>query len=114
MTATTPAKLIRLVREQNQGRQNGKHIGKRHKNVAWVDVSDDEDRPRKTPLKVIANGHHHDQARQPRNNKKARRSVDTDNQNINGAGPSNALLQEQRKQLPIAKGTPGWDYVTRF
>lgn len=99
MTATTPGKLIRLVREQNNGKRYGKHIIKR-KNVAWVDVSDDEDRPRKSP-KTVAHGHH-DQARRT---KKPRLSGETETQNVNGAGPSkNALLQEQRKQLPIAKG----------
>jgi hypothetical protein len=107
MTATTSAKLklIRLVGEKNQGRIRSKHIAKR-KNVAWVDLSDDEDGPKKTPFKVVADGH--PQAREPRRNKKARHLIGVDGREINCAGPStNALLQEQRKQLPIAKGRLG-------
>lgn len=75
-----------------------------------VDVSDDEDRRRKTPLKVVPNGIQHQQdAYQSKKKKLCYRLGPDDSPFMPGtSNPFNvAHLQEQRNQLPIAKGR--WD-----
>ncbi|KAF5383681.1 hypothetical protein D9615_003641 [Tricholomella constricta] len=107
---SSTSKLIRLTTKGKQTAYDdfrAKKFGKKTQ-VPWVDVSDDEDRPRKTPLKVMPNGRQpHQDGRQDRNNKKARRSQDTaDEPATPGASGSGSPinLQEQRRKLPIAKG----------
>ncbi|KAF9479926.1 P-loop containing nucleoside triphosphate hydrolase protein [Pholiota conissans] len=87
---------------------------KRHKkSISWVDVSDEEDRGKKSLKRrnSAVNGHH-DSAVNGHKHKKRRHSNDSSPQ-VNGAGPSQIngtlgtkakALQEQRSQLPIAKG----------
>ncbi|KAF8879493.1 P-loop containing nucleoside triphosphate hydrolase protein [Infundibulicybe gibba] len=106
-------KLIRLFAPEP------KNSVRPRKKVPWVDVDDDEGRRRKTPLKVngyapntpspsIGNG------RNGRKHKKARHSLGKSTSESpelpttpQSAGPSNSkssALQQQRRQLPIAKG----------
>ncbi|KAG6890329.1 hypothetical protein C0995_009536 [Termitomyces sp. Mi166 len=74
---------------------------------SWVDVSDDEDRPRKTPLKVVPNGTQPHQDVRHLKKKELLHSLGRGD-DPSASGPSNpvgaAFLQEQRNQLPIAKG----------
>ncbi|GLB41932.1 putative RNA helicase [Lyophyllum shimeji] len=104
------SKLIKLVgkdRRTAYGDFHPKnHVKKKH--VPWVEVSDDDDRPRKTTFKVVANGHQpHQDGRYPRKIKKPRHSLGL-TEALSTPGPGNsgsaASLQEQRKELPIAKG----------
>ncbi|KAG6813168.1 hypothetical protein H0H92_013575 [Tricholoma furcatifolium] len=102
----TTAKVIRLAGKEKKSPFNelrSKHIGKKAR--PWVDVSDDEDRPRKkTPLKVASNDILPHQDAHVRKKLKAQH---TKNADYNTPGPSTSInvdLQEQRKQLPIAKG----------
>lgn len=99
------------------------------KAIPWVDVSDDEDRGKQSSMKRKANGHSHLYAQNGHKHKKHRglnnNEVDQTNGDINGAGPSQTkhmqtqngaadhtsqhhtkakAIQEQRMQLPIAKG----------
>lgn len=113
MPSAGPSKLIRLLNNNKSphAENNARHLGKNKKKIPWVDVSDDDrdDRLRKTPLKVMVNGHHnHQDGRHPRRNKKPRHSLASGEEDRGAAGPSSpsttAALQEQRKQLPIAKG----------
>ncbi|KAG6891586.1 hypothetical protein C0992_002624 [Termitomyces sp. T32_za158] len=72
-----------------------------------TNVSDDEDRRRKTPLKVIPNGiQYHQDAHHTKKKKLCHRVDPDDNSLMRGPGVSFkfATLQEQRVQLPIAKG----------
>lgn len=67
--------------------------------VQWMDVSDDEDRPRKTPLKVhgvLPNG----QNRPQTNGRKRLRA----SQNGYATSTPSTTIQEQKNSLPIAKG----------
>ncbi|KAK0241955.1 hypothetical protein EDD85DRAFT_421586 [Armillaria nabsnona] len=67
--------------------------------VQWMDVSDDEDRPRKTPLKVhgvLPNG----QNRPQTNGRKRHRA----SQNGYVVSTPSTTIQEQKNSLPIAKG----------
>ncbi|KAG5718719.1 putative ATP-dependent RNA helicase prh1 [Termitomyces sp. T112] len=72
----------------------------------WVDVSD-EDRSRKTPLKAVPNGIQPSQDAHHLKKQKLRHSFGSGD-NPSAPGPSHpkgtAHLQEQRNQLPIAKG----------
>ncbi|KAK0195247.1 ATP-dependent RNA helicase Prh1 [Armillaria mellea] len=64
--------------------------------VQWMDVSDDEDRPRKTPLKVhgvLPNG--------PQTNGRKRHRA---SQNGCATSSPSTTIQEQKNSLPIAKG----------
>ncbi|RDB16014.1 putative ATP-dependent RNA helicase prh1 [Hypsizygus marmoreus] len=123
-----PSKVIRLMRDSKNAYPPQKAKKQNSKKVPWVDVSDDErdDRRRKTPLGVKANGHqpnghphphshHHQREQEGRNHKrhkKARHSMGTGAglvEEWSTAGPSGsngtaAALQEQRRNLPIAKG----------
>lgn len=113
---TAVQKPISLVREPAYFGLKTEKNRKRNKSIAWVDVSDDEDRGRKSLKRrnSVVNGHH-DGHKQ----KRRRYSVQaTDSPQVNGAGPSQINgarasahstpkakeLQEQRRQLPIAKG----------
>jgi len=90
MPSVTPSKHIRLLHTSI----NGDHGNRLHpkKTVPWVNTSDDEqERKRKTPLTVIANGAQNPSASQ-KPHRKREKSLEM------------AVLQEQRKQLPIAKG----------
>ena len=89
------------------------------KPIPWVDASDEEDRGKQNSMKRKANGHYgHKHKKQRLNNE-----VDQTNGNINSADPSQMkhmqngaashtsqhhakakAIQEQRMQLPIAKG----------
>ncbi|KAG5641908.1 hypothetical protein DXG03_003975 [Asterophora parasitica] len=103
------SKLIRLATQDKRKSYNGFHA-KHHtkKTHKWVDVSDDEDRPRKTPLKVMANGHQpHQNGRHDLKHQKDRNSLGAvDEPSTSGSSSSGSAiaLQDQRKQLPIAKG----------
>ena len=97
------------------------------KPIPWVDVSDEEDRGKQSSMKRKANGHSHHCAQNGHKHKKHRglnnNEVDQTNGDINSAGPSQTkhmqngaagrtsqhhakekAIQEQRMQLPIAKG----------
>jgi hypothetical protein len=105
MSAPGPAKRIKLVSNGVRKPQTNGHVGKQHKNIPWVDVSDDEDRRRKMPLANGTSSGHHGQGKNARRKKARLSGPDGQLVNGSGAGPTAALLQEQRKQLPIAKGT---------
>lgn len=80
-------------------RKNNKPATRRA--VQWRDVSDDEDRPRKTPLKVrgvLPNG----QNRPQTNGRKRHRA----SQNGCAVSMPSTTIQEQKNSLPIAKGAP--------
>ena len=95
------------------------------KPIPWVDVSDEEDRGKQNSMKRKANGHSHHYAQNGHKHKKHRLNNEVDQTNgiINSAGPSQMkhmqngavghisqdhakvkAIQEQRMQLPIAKG----------
>lgn len=96
------------------------------KSIPWVDVSDDEDRGKRSSMKRKANGLSHHHAQNGHKHKKHRglnnNEVDQMNDDIISAGPSPSqkhmqngaaghtsqhhakAIQEQRMQLPIAKG----------
>ncbi|KAG5654368.1 hypothetical protein H0H81_003826 [Sphagnurus paluster] len=102
------SKVIRLAGKEKRttyGDFRAKHAGKKPQ-VPWVNVSDEEDRLRKTHLKVMVNGQS-PHARHTRKNKKARHSVPSIEEPASPVPSSSggaAALQEQRKHLPIAKG----------
>ncbi|KAG6854030.1 hypothetical protein C0991_011235 [Blastosporella zonata] len=105
------SKVIRLATKEKRSSFDdlrAKQLGKKA-HIPWVDVSDDEDRPRKTPSKAMPNGVQSPQHSLPRKNKKARHSLHPADE-PNTPGPSSsasiAALQEQRSQLPIAKEVP--------
>ena len=99
------------------------------KPIPWVDISDEEDRGKQNSLKRKANGHSHHYAQNGHKHKKRRELNDSEvaqtNGDISSAGPSQTkhmqmqngvaghtsqhhakakAIQEQRIQLPIAKG----------
>jgi len=101
MSTMAPLKRIKLGNGVSKPRTNSEQ----RKNIPWVDVSDDEDRRRKMPhINGIPNGHYGQEKNGRR--KRARLPLGENGHIVNGgsAGPSSAA-QEQRKQLPIAKGT---------
>lgn len=125
MTAN-PKRIIRLVSDQpNHGIKPGK-LGRHSKHIPWVDVGDEEDRHKKLPLKRnngMINGHdsqngrRHKKPRHSHSNMGEGLSNSSPNginlihrKSLNGAGPSSSsnskavALQEERRQLPIAKG----------
>jgi hypothetical protein len=99
------------------------------KPIPWMDVSDEEDGGKRSSMKRKANGHSHHYAQNGHKHKKHRglnnNEADQTNGDTNSAGPSQTkhlqmqngaadhtsqhhakakAIQEQRMQLPIAKG----------
>ncbi|KAF8636185.1 hypothetical protein AX17_003673 [Amanita inopinata Kibby_2008] len=111
-------RLVRKLRISDQGDKPHQHRDHHHhhnhhhrrKRKASHDEYDDEGRRTKSPLKIngtLVNGH---ELADGRKHKKARHAYVNGADDLNGAGPSSpgnikfAALQEQRRQLPIAKG----------
>ncbi|KAG6919515.1 hypothetical protein DXG01_005105 [Tephrocybe rancida] len=104
-TASWIAAVIKLAGKEKVSEFNREFRANQpaKKKPTWVNVDDNDDRPRKTPLKVVPNGIQPHHSTHPRKPKKARYSLDENEPSA--AGPSSyAALQEQRSQLPIAKG----------
>jgi hypothetical protein len=119
-----------MIRDKTfYGFKSDKSKTKAKRPIPWVDVSDEEDRGKQSSMKRKANGHSHHYAQNGHKHKKHRGSNDDEvhqtNGNINSAGPSQTghtqmqncavdhtsqhhamakAIQEQRMQLPIAKG----------
>lgn len=100
-------KVVQLYRDKSQ--KFKQHKKQQPKPIPWVDVSDEESRPKgdNNSLKrngAAVNGQEHGHRR-----KKPRHSSNgTRDDSTNGAGPSSspksAAIQQQRKELPIAQG----------
>ncbi|KAF8817173.1 P-loop containing nucleoside triphosphate hydrolase protein [Phlegmacium glaucopus] len=132
--ALEPTRNIHMIRDKafyGFKPDNGAHLKTPKKSVPWVDVSDGEERGKRNSMKrkvSAINGYSH-HAQNGHKHKKRRRSGSASNEvqtngDINGAGPSQMkhvhqnqngaghtsqhakakALQEQRTQLPIAKG----------
>ena len=113
---TAIQKLIPAVRPPSYyGLKNQKNNKVPKSKTHWVDVSDDDDAKKSLKRKgSIINGQH--ELANGHKQKKRRHSVQGgESPQVNGAGPSHIngartttlkakLLQEQRTQLPIAKG----------
>ncbi|KAG6868952.1 hypothetical protein C0993_007166 [Termitomyces sp. T159_Od127] len=99
--------VIPLAGKEQQSVYHRLHAKLYRKKARPVDVNGDEDRRRKTPLKVIPNGIQHHQDAYPSKKKKLSYRLGLDDSSLT-PGSSNsasiAPLQEQRNQLPIAKG----------
>ncbi|PPQ86311.1 hypothetical protein CVT25_005612 [Psilocybe cyanescens] len=132
-TTTYSTKTIQKIREPAYYGVKTEKNHKRAKSVPWVDVSDDDEKSKRNSLKrknsiVNGNADHSRNGQNGHKNKKRRSSIqngDTPQSkdlanspgssqskrgHINGSGPSTPhtakfkAVQEQRKQLPIAKG----------
>jgi len=133
--ALEPTRNIQMVRDKafyGFKPDSGTHLKTPKKSIPWVDVGDEEERGKQSSMKrkvSAINGDLH-YAQNGHRNKKRRRFDFVNNEiqkngDINGAGPSQIkhthhnysgvghtsqhtkakVIQEQRIQLPIAKGT---------
>lgn len=133
--ALEPTRNIQMIRDKTfygfKPDGAAAHL-KTKKSVPWVDVSDDDERGKQGSMKrklSVLHGHsnRHQHAQNGHKHKKHRGNNDVEiqtNGDINGAGPSHTkhiqndaadhgsqhhakakAIQEQRTQLPIAKGT---------
>ena len=118
------AKPLQMVRDPSYFGLQAKKINK-PKSIPWVDVSDDEGKNKRKRKGFVHHDHSHNGQNGPKH-KKRRHSLHHSDLNglSNGAGPSQLnsshvngikfttplnpkakCIQEQRKQLPIAKGS---------
>ena len=98
MPSVTPVKRIRLLHPSING--DHRNCPQPKKSVPWVNTSDDEqEKKRKTPLKIIANG--------AQTRSMGGSSSNASQKSLSKRGKTLEMassLHEQRKQLPIAKG----------
>jgi len=124
------AKPLQMVRDPSYfGLQAERKTYNKPKSIPWVDVSDDEGKNERKRKALVHHGHSHNGQHNGHNgpkHKKRKHSLHHSDSNglSNGAGPSqpnnshvngikispllNAKakgIQDQRKQLPIAKGS---------
>lgn len=134
MPSATSAKPIRLFKESDRREALKNGLSSRKNNIAWVDVSDDENRKRKRPYQPNGvNGHASSSTSHTTNGHPRKKQRNSMNGSSNGKPQANgykpafngshnayengtkpprtkppsdkfAMLQEQRMNLPIAQG----------
>ncbi|KAG6821430.1 hypothetical protein H0H93_010154 [Arthromyces matolae] len=107
MSTSTLASCVATAKSQgwNGGVMVWEHKQRSKKPLPWVHVNENDNQLRKTPLKVLPNGtqsHRHSYHAQ----RQKIQHTSSNGQSAQGLNKStsDATLQEQRKQLPIAKG----------
>lgn len=108
MLKTSPSPQKNLAKIQKRGPVSDV-LGHHKRKASHGEHSDDSDRHKKLFVKVNGVSHESHGRVNGRQHKKARHAYGdpVSNNLVNGVGPSslaNIKLQEQRKQLPIAKG----------